>query len=284
MAEEKKELAKQKPEEATPDNPLVVMQADKARSAIERARQKVEVLKEVKQIALGYLTNGDVLDHNGNPYLEIDASMRIGNIFGVTFFDMRQDDIEERKDDQGPYLVVRTYGKAEFLGTVVEDVGVVSTRDEFFGKKGGTWKPLSEVDITDVEKKSATNLQNRLLKKLLGLKFSWEELEKAGISKEKCNKVRHGKGMSRKPVTEEEQKKQARLGHILMELAEQNQSEAKNLLKTMSSFPDKNKKGKMVKGVDSCTVLTGKRLIITLDKAEKAYKNRFGAEFGEVQQ
>jgi len=57
--------------------------------------------------------------------------------------------------------------------------------------------PLSEIDITNVMKKAHTNLLNRAIKGLLGLSFSWEELEdisKGEITKANCSKVSYRKG------------------------------------------------------------------------------------------
>jgi hypothetical protein len=106
--------------------------------------------------------------------------MKIANLWGVSFHSPVISK-ETLKDDKGEYILFTCSGIAEFRGRRVEDIGTSTTRDKLLGTVGGALKPLSEVDLPSIKKESIANWQSRILKKILGLSFEMEDLERAGI-------------------------------------------------------------------------------------------------------
>jgi hypothetical protein len=136
------------------------------------------------------------------------------------------------------------------------EIGTCSTRDDFFGKKGGQYKPLSEVDLTDIKKKAMTNMANRLIKKLIGLSFSWEEIaELSGnkIKPETVSKVDF-QGGARGGNTDSPDTKKLRgeCRTMLLKLNEGENSGCVSMLIKMTEFTGKDGKlhGKLKKAVD----------------------------------
>lgn len=156
---------------------------------VKKAEAEVESFKKIKNIALRLTNENDWIDEGGEPYLEMSGCAKIRSFFGISIVDMRNE-MKLMEDAKGKYYLVVVYGKGIWRGRIEEDVGIASTRDRFFGKNKG----LEDVDIGNVIKKAVTNLQNRLIKKLLGLFFEWKDLEEAGLDVKKIKKVEYKKG------------------------------------------------------------------------------------------
>lgn len=181
--------------------------------AIRRAELMVDGVKKIKAISAKVTNANDWTVQNGNPYLQNTGCMKIAQLWGVNFLDRKfvPESGEFREDEKGSYYLFTVQGRAEFKGRVVEDVGTCSTRDDFFGtrKENGvkTYKPLGEVDLENIKKKAVTNLQGRLLKKILGLSYTMEELIAAGINIGKSANVNYASGGAGGGKISEAQKK-----------------------------------------------------------------------------
>jgi len=147
---------------------------------IKRAEQQVEGIKKIKIISIKVTNESDWVMMEDKPCTQNSGNMKIAALWGVSF--MRPTITEERRtDDKGEYIEFTTSGSGEFKGRTASDIGTASTRDPLLGKKGGQFRPLSEVDLQDIKKASLTNWQSRVLKKILGLSFEVSDLEKAGL-------------------------------------------------------------------------------------------------------
>jgi len=95
----------------------------------------------------------------------------------------------------------------------MEAIGSCSSRDKFFAYvseirdrngnviREASWKPLSEIDETNVMKAAYTNLLVNGITRLLGIRnLTWDDLKEFGIDKDKVAKVeyRSSKRTSRK--------------------------------------------------------------------------------------
>jgi len=163
--------------------------------AIEQAERRVEIYKKIRAVSLRATTEMDWINHHGQPYLLDDGAKAVARIWGIDLFDIRVEK-EWSRDELGDYYLIKAFGKAysKVLKAYVEDMGICTQRDEFFGRADGDIKPLSMVDEGSVIKAAVTNLRQRLIKALVGLKgITWEELKAAGLSVEKI-KEREIKG------------------------------------------------------------------------------------------
>lgn len=178
------------------EQPIAIADGLLNEEAIRRAEMMVEGVKKIKAISIKVTGPQDWSLQNGKPYLENIGCMKIAQLWGVNFMDRKfmPDGGERISDANGDYILFTVQGRAEFKGRTVEDIGTCSTRDELFGRAGGKMKSLQDVDLTDVKKKAVTNMQGRLLKKILGLSYTIEDLKEAGIDMEKMGKVEYAGG------------------------------------------------------------------------------------------
>ena len=170
-------------------------------ASIEQGEKYLKAFDRIRKIAIMLTNTTDWIDQNGKPYLESAGCAKIASAFGVRTEDVHYEK-QDHQDAKGVYVRFRCTGTGVWQSVRAEEVGSASTRDEFFANrkdKAGNHivLPMEEVDLGDVEKKAFTNFMNRLIKRLIGLSFSWEDIVQysgGAITKEKCAGVRYSKG------------------------------------------------------------------------------------------
>jgi hypothetical protein len=158
---------------------------------VSKAEKQIIAVKKIKELAIRATNESDWCFLGDRPYLDNKGAMKTANIFGVSFVNMSISPPLPQEDAEGKYITFNARGKAEFRGIEVEDVGTGSTRDKIFYLDKGRKRALEEIDLNNVKKKAVTNLQNRLLKKILGLGFTKEDLIKAGLDTSKIVGVKY---------------------------------------------------------------------------------------------
>ena len=216
--------------------------------SVEQAGRYLEVLNKIRLLAIKMTNNIDWTNEGGKPYLQKSGCDKIAGAFGVQI-DAPEFVKEICKDDKGDYIMFTCTASGRWNNHIESEAGTCSTRDDFFGKKGGALKPLSEVDLTDVKKKAFTNMANRLIKKLLGLSFSWEEIKELSggkITPETVQKVEYGAG-SRGGNTDspDTKKKRDEIRTMLLKLNDGEEAAAMAMLEKMTTF---EKDGKSIPG------------------------------------
>lgn len=178
------------------EQPLAIADGLLNEEAIRRAEMMVDGINKIKAISIKVTGPQDWTVQGGKPYLDAMGCMKIAQLWGVNFKGraFQPEGGERITDEKGTYILFTVHGRAEFKGRTVEDVGTCSTRDDFFGRAQGKLKALEDVDLENIKKKAVTNLQGRLLKKILGLSFTVEDLQKAGINLEKVSKTEYAGG------------------------------------------------------------------------------------------
>lgn len=156
---------------------LVPHAAMDLQAQIDNAGKFMELQSKIRMMAVKLTNCNDWEDQKGIPYLKWQGAAKIRSAFGVSYTspDIRREDC---RDDKGAYVVFHAEAMVTWQGATIPCVGTGSTRDPFFGKKNGHDIPLSEIDLTDIKKKACTNMLNRGLRDLLGLTFTWEEIDK----------------------------------------------------------------------------------------------------------
>lgn len=198
MAEEKevpkKEVTKV---EAEPINLLAgTMPGQNFDVMLAQAEKFVKFHARIRELALTVTSVADWVNQDGKPYLEWTGSSKVAHTFGVSYGVESPPEItkEELEDEKGRYINFQCAGPISWGGRTIYEIGTGSSRDAFFGKVKGEYLPLSEIDMTDVKKKAMTNWLNRGLKSLLGLSFTWEEIEtitNKRINRENVDGVKH---------------------------------------------------------------------------------------------
>lgn len=159
----------------------------------ETAERQIQALKRVMLAALSMTNHHDWCILGGRPYLTGSGAEKIARLFGISWYDFK---IEESRyeDDKGPYIVYTVTGKFRMGPSEIEAVGTCSTRSAFFGKAGGEFKPLSEVDIPSVKKAAVTNCIVNGVKRMLGIRsVTLEALKAAGVKVELIPRVEYKK-------------------------------------------------------------------------------------------
>lgn len=261
---------------------LIINTPDSAQSleqAVQKASRFLELQDTMRKMAVNLTNQGDWVDQHGTPYLEWTGASKIACAFGVSYGSPSFDK-EVCKDDKGEYIQFHCMAILSWNGRSLPEIGISSTRDDFFGKKNGAWIPLSEVDLTDIKKKSLTNMLNRGIKSLLGLAYTWDEIE--SITNKKIN--RNGvtrieySTKSKGGNTESKETKDLRvqIGEYCMEMAGGDATEAGKILEEITKWT--NNEGKAMAGKTSCKDITEKALPVVYGKVKAEYGKWFNAQ------
>jgi hypothetical protein len=169
-------------------------------ASIEQGEKYLKAFDRIRKIAISLTNTSDWIDQNGKPYLESAGCAKIASAFGVRTESVHLEK-QNLQDTKGAYVRFRVTGNGVWQNVQAEEVGSASTRDDFFAKRKRDGKeiilPMEEVDLGDVEKKAFTNFMNRLIKRLIGLSFSWEDIATysgGNVTRDKCSGVSYGKG------------------------------------------------------------------------------------------
>jgi len=213
---------------------------------LKEIEKNIEFFNKVKVIALKMTKPSDWVDMGG-PYLMDRGAENVAIAFGVDISDLqlKQDWAE---DSKGRYYTYIASGKAyaRKLGRYVEDIGVCSQRDKFFGMANGQLKEIQEVDMANIRRKAVTNLYSRLIKRVIGLMgITWEDLAAAGIKREQLQKVEYrggqqGGGPARaSALSPDYEARRTKCWKLILELKGGDAKEASALLDKLASFGDK---------------------------------------------
>lgn len=237
--------------------------------SVENAEKYLSLMSKIRLMAIKLLNKTDVSNQGGKPYIEKAGCDKIASAFGVHIFDTSFEK-ELFRDDNGDYYVYTCSGSGTWNNHHESEIGTCSSRDDFFGKKGGSYKPMSEVDVTDIKKKAFTNFANRIIKKLIGLSFTWEELADLSgrvITKDAVQTVDFAKG-SKGGNTDSPKTKQLRdeCRTNLLKLNNNEEGLAIKMLVTLTAFQGKDGP---VAGKDHISKLSEKQVEILHGKLKK---------------
>lgn len=167
--------------------------------AIKTAEKTMELVKKIKILAIKQTNKHDWVDMQGKPYLQSSGAEKIARLFGISWkicegYPKRED----KQDEKGSYYIYAYKGEFTMGGKSIEVIGTCSQRDKFFGKDKNTetgFKNAADVDITNIMKKANTNMINRGITTLLGIRnLTWEEVENGGVEQQKTAKVTYAQG------------------------------------------------------------------------------------------
>ena len=162
----------------------------------------------------------------------------------------------------------------------MEDIGVCSQRDRFFGMVGGQLKEIEDVDMANIRRKAVTNLYNRLIKRAVGLmNITVEDLVAAGLDTSRIPVIEYKTGTARSELSPEGRTARLklsaegraarqRLGAMLMAMANNDKAAAAKLLEKYSEWKDENGN---VHRASSFEDMTERWLFTTYMKVKKVY-------------
>lgn len=250
-------------------------------SGIEK---NIQLFNRIKIVALKLTKPSDWVNQGGSPYLMDRGAENVAIAFGVDISDVRLA-LEWAEDNKGRYYTYVASGKAysKKLARYVEDMGVCSQRDRFFGwdSHERAWRPIEDVDMANIRRKAVTNLYNRLIKRVIGLmNVTFDDLKQAGIDPDKLGKVEYmaGRERSEAEITVEGKELRTKLGDMLMRMANNDKDLASKLLEKYSAWKDDN--GKEHKAT-TLARMSEKWIRSTYGKVKKEYEKAEPREPGE---
>lgn len=173
------------------------------------------------------------------------------------------------QDDKGDWYRWEYEADIALNGKVLRPLGRAGSRDKFYGKAHGEWKPLSDISEGDIKIAARRAVIKEGVRTHLGLRHvPLSVLKELGVKAETAKGHKFGKKDA--AATDDEKKIQLEIGKMLMEIAGNDKERAAELLESVTAF--KGKDGNMVPGVKSCTSLAGKRLQIAHGKVKDEYK------------
>lgn len=143
------------------------------------AEKRANALEKMAKFAITRTNATDWLDMQGKPFLSGSGSEKVARVFGVKIHSVKSSKTFS-EDEQGTYYIYEYSGIAELPSKFdsIEAIGSCSSRDQFFAKKGGEWKPLSQIDECNIMKAAYTNFLGNAITRLLGIRnLTWEEVE-----------------------------------------------------------------------------------------------------------
>lgn len=219
---------------------------DSLERQIAIADKYFELHDHIRKRAISLTDRFDWIDQEGKPYLQETGTAKIAMAFNVGQSEATCQK-EKETDDRGDYITYSWTTILTWNNRSMSCIGTSSTRDKFFGRKDGKDLPLSEIDLMNVKKKGWTNLMNRGIKNLLGLTFTWEDIEKYSegkIKKENCTSVTRtagGRG-GRGPESTGTSEKRKQIWNAMLEMNHGDIDETSKFLAQLTTFIGKDKK------------------------------------------
>lgn len=161
------------------------------------AEKRSALLKRFQELSLQHTNKHDWIDMQGKPYLTASGAEKIARLFGVKIHSVNYRKVHSQ-DDRGDFYIYEYTGVAELASKFdsLEAVGTCTSRDQFFAKKGGEFKRLSEIDESNIMKAAYSNFLVNAITRLLGIRnLTWEQVEKgSGLKKSDAAKVEYQNG------------------------------------------------------------------------------------------
>jgi hypothetical protein len=165
---------------------------------IASAERRVAQVQKIVELALKRTNWHDWVDQNGKPYLGSSGGEKVARLFGICWKVIKSEKIMT-EDEKSKFYFYEYIGLFSFAGSsdYIEAVGTCSQKDQFFAKVGNEYRPLSEIDETNIKKSAYSNCVANGITRLLGIRnLTWEEVSKANpdITREKCAKIKYAEG------------------------------------------------------------------------------------------
>ena len=226
------------------------------------------------------------VDLGGNPYLAKGGCEAFAATIGISY-EILKPERRMSDDEVGAFYIYETIGTFIYRGVSITAMGMATSRDQFFAKAHGEWRPQSEINEANISKKAYTNCFNNGIKKSLGLSsLTWADLEAVGMNPNDIAAVQYGAEPAKKPApsgqkpsakpassngddkTPDEYRKLT--GEMILEIVEGDMLRAQDELEMITAW--ENKDGKHIKGKRSVKDISDKAAPVVFRQTEKRYK------------
>lgn len=174
--------------------PAPASNVDMTEDILAAANRRVQQLDKIVSLALGRTNSLDWVDQDGHPYLCASGAEKIARLFGVCWKDVKCEKIFS-SDEKGQFYYFEYTAIFTLGNDSITSVGTCSQKDKFFAVAKGQIKPASEIDETNIRKAAYSNMIVNGVSRILGIRnLTWEQLQGAGIERDKTAKVQYAKG------------------------------------------------------------------------------------------
>lgn len=217
--------------------------------------RRAELTKQTLVAAYKVLSYSNITLFGDNVYVDADGSKKIANLFGLI---IRQNEVagridyrKEMIDEVANHYIIHVTGRVWHVSSP-ENYEVYEGTADSFDDWYRQWQIVKEetvdgktkkivvsaqtLPVSKVEEKATANLLQRCVKKKLGLKFTVEELQKAGfeISKVKGFNFNGGSGADSQELV----KKRQDVWNKLLEICDGDIERARKTLKENTAYKD----------------------------------------------
>lgn len=168
---------------------------------VAEAEKRVDVLRRVLGVAIKRTNPTDWTDQQGKPYLTSSGCEKIAPLFGIKMEGV-VNQRDEREDEKGKYYIYTFMARFHWAAGDIEAIGTCSSRDKFFAwdSVNKAYKPLHDVDETNIKKAAYSNLMVNGITRVLGIRsLTWGDLEPFKITRDSVAKVEYNKGATADP-------------------------------------------------------------------------------------
>lgn len=179
--------------------------ADTSDDLIASAERRIAQIDKIVTLSIKRTNENDWVDQNGKPYLTCSGAEKIARLFGVSWKILKSEKIMTN-DEKGQFYFYQVSGVFTLGGgkDSVESVGTCSSKDQFFAKttitntdgvKEKVFKPMSEVDETNIMKAAYSNCVSNGITRLLGIRnLTWPQVQAGGVDQSKTASVKYASG------------------------------------------------------------------------------------------
>ena len=236
---------------------------------LQKLEGNVQAWKRAIVTTLKMTKPKDWSDQSGYPYLEACGAEPVANPWGINLVDEKREKVPG-EDDKGKYYIWIYKARAYLPRTNrwIDVEGVCSSRHTLFAIKDGQLRPIEDIDEVDIMTTARRKLLRNAVVELLGLRnVTWEELEAAGILREKVAKFERKAGSE---LSDEAKKKRKAIGDMMRTMFGEDKEKCRAELKEITEYI--NKKGEQVPGVENLNGMSQRKLEVTYDKVKREYE------------
>lgn len=142
---------------------LLDTSADNIMYLAEKADKMIVAMNKIMSAALKITSEHDWTLIGGKPYLQESGATKVARLFGISW----QIGSPKIECDAEGYKTFTYKGRFEMRGQFIECEGSRSMKDDFFGGKPGSRKPVDEISERNVRQAAYTNCINNGIKRII---------------------------------------------------------------------------------------------------------------------
>lgn len=167
--------------------------SDQTDDILSNAERRISQIDKIIDLSIKRTNENDWIDQSGKPYLLSSGAEKIARLFGISWKIIKNEKIIS-EDEKSKFYFYQCVGIFSFSNKndMIDAIGTCSSKDVFFAKVNGEFKPLSEIDETNIMKSAYSNCIVNGITRLLGIRnLTWAQVK---IDRSKVATVTYANG------------------------------------------------------------------------------------------